>query len=199
MAPTVIGRKSSGSIRTAGVSAPQSMPSVSGSRLRWGVCRRPSGVLRGEGSAKATEGGFSLVQLSDSHIGLGKFANPGARPLQPETFGFPQVSAGVHRGFANSRILPGWICLEFLGFSRQKRAFSMGYKRPGANFNLRGPLSSSCAASARTSAAPTPSPGGKGSWQSTSRGSDRALGSDYGGPPFFATNCRRDIILRKSS
>ncbi len=52
----------------------------------------------------------------------------GSRPR--ETFGFPQVSAALHQGSANPRVLDGWIRLEFLGFSRPKRAFSMGYRRP---------------------------------------------------------------------
>ena len=42
-------------------------------------------------------------------------------------FGFPQAYAGRPRGSANSRLLGGWNGLEFLGFSRPKRAFSMGY------------------------------------------------------------------------
>ncbi len=34
-------------------------------------------------------------------------------------------------------VLGGWICLDFLGFSRPKRDFSMGYSRPGAIFIFR--------------------------------------------------------------
>ena len=62
---------------------------------------RPSGPpspLRGEGGARRLE--------TRRQIGA--------------KFGFPQVSAAVHRSSANSRVLDGWICLEFLGFSRPK-------------------------------------------------------------------------------
>ncbi len=66
---------------------------------------------------KAAEGGFSLVQLSDSHIGFAKSAKPGSTSLQPETFGFPQVSAGTARGSANLRFSGvglSWISLDSL-------------------------------------------------------------------------------------
>ncbi len=64
---------------------------------------------------------------------------PGHRPDPPVGYLRREIiwiSSGLRRpasGPRDSRVLPGWIGLEFLGFSRQKLAFSMGYKRPGAN------------------------------------------------------------------
>ncbi len=98
------------------------------------------------------------------------------------------ISSGLRSGASGLRKFPlsgGWICLEFLGFSRPKWAFSMGYGRPGANFIFTRPFPGRTRRKGRppsTRRPPAPSllAGRKGSARGqsrewTSQGSDRAL------------------------
>ncbi len=75
-------------------------------------------------------------------------------------------------------------CLEFLGFSRTKRAFSMAYARPRGQFIFAAPPPAAGLATAvfdpKTDRPEKLRSGGKcrRSWQATSRRSDRALDRD---------------------
>ncbi len=86
--------------------------------------------------------------------------------LRRETFGLPQVSAARARGPANPRFSAVGSVWIFPGISRQKRAVSMGYGRPGGQFLFRRPLPESIRRKGRRpwtrrSPATTSSPGQK--------------------------------------
>ena len=56
------------------------------------------------GAAKAAEGSFSFVQISDSHIGFAKPANPDARVCDLHSISPPTLSGISHRFTARSNI-----------------------------------------------------------------------------------------------
>ena len=200
MAPTVIGRKSLGSIRTAGVSAPQSMPSVSGSRLQWGVCRRPSGVLRGEGFGESGRRRLLLGSALGQSYWLRQIRKP--RHASPPSRNI-WISSGLRGRASGLREFAAFARLDLFGIpwilSSETSLFN-GLQATRAEFYFKWPPP------------PPHAPQAPERWP---RQHPRRAERDHGirhreGPighwdqttaalPFFATNCRRDIILRKSS
>ena len=100
------------------------------SEVRLSVCQRPS-LWRSREIARAGDwrppprSSLPIASRASERTphGAAREGPPAVsstRPYRREKFGFPQVSAGAHRSSANSRVLDGWICLEFLGFSRPK-------------------------------------------------------------------------------
>ena len=97
------------------------------------------------------------------------------------------ISSGLRSlasGLRESRVLDGWIRLEFLGFLVRNEPFQWVTGDPGANLFSPRPVSRRRPRNGRLRSEDRPvgklRSGGKSrrSWQSTSRGSDRALGSD---------------------
>ncbi len=94
------------------------------------------GLLKSAALELGSPGSRSTPSFSSTSLRKGMAG--GASEGPPARFGFPQASAAVHLPSAKHRPKVGWISLEFLGFSRPNRAFSMGYGWRARQKNWRG-------------------------------------------------------------
>ena len=161
--------------------------------------------LRGEGWGEGLGGLAAAASRLAPHPDLlPAGGEKGSRLRRRETFGFPQVSAGEHRGSAKTGFSAFGFPWNSLDFLDRNEPFQWVTGEPGRFFfarpfpartGLPGPISSFQESTRPTRCARQTlrrretAERRRGSRRATSKGPIGALGSEYDGFPFFARNC----------